>query len=246
MDHGQEPVLGDEISDSTGISNRTALVALILLVPAPSIGTAAAMLVDVTAGPVGQSLYIAGKIWLALLPLLWLRFFMKRRLSWSPAKRGGFVTAAVLGIAISVVIAGVYIVLGSKLVDPEMVRGQAAESGIDNKLVYLGFGLYLCMINSLLEEYVWRWFVFRHCETLVGGPVAIALSAALFTVHHVLALSAQFDWLVTALASAGVFIGGAVWSWCYLRFRSIWPGYVSHLIVDVTILIIGWHLLFGF
>ena len=36
-----------------------------------------------------------------------------------------------------------------------------------------------------------------------------------------------------------------VWSVCYLRYRSIWPGWVSHVAADVAGLAIGWRVLFG-
>ena len=75
--------------------------------------------------------------------------------------------------------------------------------------------------------------------------LAVLASAACFTVHHVTALQAQFDWKVTLLASLGVFIGGAIWSWMYGRYRSVWPGYLSHAIVDVAIYVIGWGIIFG-
>jgi membrane protease YdiL (CAAX protease family) len=109
---------------------------------------------------------------------------------------------------------------------------------------YLAGALYWITANSLMEEYVWRWFVFRKCEVLLGGPAAVVVSALAFTAHHVVALAAQFNWGVTLLASLGVFIGGAAWSWLYLRYRSIWPGYVSHAIVDVPIFVIGYWLIF--
>ena len=70
-------------------------------------------------------------------------------------------------------------------------------------------------------------------------------SACGFTLHHIFALWAQFDWRVTALASLGVFVGGLLWSWLYLRYRSVWPCWVSHAIVDVPIFVIGWWLIFG-
>ena len=79
---------------------------------------------------------------------------------------------------------------------------------------------------------------------MVGAIAAVVLSALLFTVHHVIALRAQFGWNVTLLASAGICVGGAAWSWCYLKYRSIWPGYVSHLVVDATVFVIGWKLIF--
>jgi hypothetical protein len=105
--------------------------------------------------------------------------------------------------------------------------------------------VYLSTINALLEEYVWRWFVFRRCEDLAGGWPAAVLAGLFFTVHHVFALRAQFGWNVTVLGSVGVFAGGVIWSWCYLRYRSIWPGYISHVLADVAFLVIGGLILFG-
>ena len=130
-------------------------------------------------------------------------------------------------------------------IDVELFRESAARIGLDTPTRYLAFAAYLSLVNSLVEEYVWRWFVFRKCEALVGGYPAVLLSAAFFTAHHVFALAAQMPWLVTVIASLGVFAGGAVWSWCYLRYRSIWPGYVSHVVADVAIFWIGWRLLFS-
>ena len=43
----------------------------------------------------------------------------------------------------------------------------------------------------------------------------------------------------------GVMIGGLVWSWMYMRYRSIWPGWVSHAIVDVAVFGVGAWVLFG-
>ena len=96
-----------------------------------------------------------------------------------------------------------------------------------------------------MEEYVWRWFVFRKFEVLLGGKLAVPAAALAFTAHHVIVLAAQFDWPIAVLGACGVFIGGAAWSWLYLRYRSIWPGYVSHAIADAAIFIIGYRLIFG-
>ena len=143
------------------------------------------------------------------------------------------------------VIVGAYFGVGREWIDVELFRQKATENGLGTPARYIGFALYLCTINALVEEYVWRWFVFRKCEALVPGYPAVVLSALFFTVHHVFALAVQTPWRVTVLASVGVFVGGAVFSWCYLRYRSIWPGFVSHIVADLGILWIGWVLLFG-
>jgi membrane protease YdiL (CAAX protease family) len=54
----------------------------------------------------------------------------------------------------------------------------------------------------------------------------------------------QFGWAVTLLGSAGIFVGGLTWSWLYRRYRSTWPGYVSHILADAAVFVIGWLLLF--
>ncbi len=84
----------------------------------------------------------------------------------------------------------------------------------------------------------------RKWETLVGGPLAVVLAAFCFTLHHASALKLYFDWRITLLGSAGVFAGGVLWSGLYLRYRSIWPGFVSHILVDLAMFAVGWHLIF--
>jgi len=227
----------------------SALLALLLLVPAPSIGTALAMSVDATQGTwIGQGVYTLSKVWLVALPLVWLLWVDKRPVSWSPPRKGGLLIGIGIGVVLSAGIYAAYLLLGTQLIDPATVRARAVQVGIGEPAAYLVFAAYLILVNSLLEEYVWRWFVFRKCEATLPagrGSTAVVLSALFFTLHHVIALRAQFDWLPTILASLGVFVGGVVWSWCYFRYQSVWPGYLSHVVVDLTLLLIGWQLIFG-
>ncbi len=223
-----------------------ALLALLLLVPVPSIGVAMWMVVPgVEETTFGKIAYMIGKAWILLLPIVWLKFVDRKPLSLSPPMYGGFGAGIALGLAISALILGAYFLFAYKLIVVEDVRFKVFANGLDTQLKYIAACTALSLVNSLLEEYVWRWFVFRKCEALVGGVVAVALSALFFTFHHIIAIGAQFNWQITLLANIGIFIGGAAWSWCYLKYRSIWPGYVSHLIVDVTVFYIGWRIVFG-
>lgn len=236
-------------SDGTKLSPRaSALLALLLLVPAPSIGTALAMSVGATQGTwFGQGAYTLSKLWLVALPVVWLLWIDGGRPSWSPPLRSGLRVGVGLGVVLSAGIYAAYAISGPQLIDRAQVAASALRVGIGTPTTYVLFAAYLILVNSLLEEYVWRWFVFRKCEAALPtgrGGAAVLLSALFFTLHHVIALKAQFDWLPTILASLGVFAAGVVWSWCYLKYQSIWPGYISHAIVDVTLLWIGWLLIF--
>lgn len=224
---------------------RRAWLALILLVPAPSAGVFFAMVYPPTAGTdIGRVIYAAAKLWILLLPMVWMGRSIFSAGELKPTLRGLSVGIA-SGIAIAACIAATYALIGRQLIDVEQMREAATRNRLDHLAVFTAFGLYTSLINAWLEEYVWRWFVFRQCETIAGGRAAVFWSAALFTAHHVLALKMQTGWDVTLLASLGVFIGGCGWSWCVWRYRSIWPGYASHVLTDIAVFIIGWLILFG-
>ena len=223
---------------------RKALIALALLIPVPSISTWMAM--EVAEGPVGQAVFGAGKLWVFLLPVVWLMVVDRQRPRIPRPSSRGMVAACVTGSLIVLVILVTYLLLGRHWIDASWVAEKAAEVGLDSPTDYLLGTLYWVTINSLLEEYVWRWFVVTRCETLMRRWAAVAASGLFFTLHHVIALDVYFDWRVTALGSVGVFIGGATWSWLYIRYRNIWAAYVSHVFADVVIFAIGWHLIFGF
>lgn len=218
------------------------LVELGLLVPAPTIGTAMAMVV--APGPVGQTVFVLAKAWLVLLPVAWFLWIDKGKPSWSKPTHGGFGTAVLLGVIIAITIGLAYWALGRHWIDPDHVAAMARQNGIGSVTAYVTMTAYWITINSLLEEYVWRWFVVSKCEVLMGPIPAIVTSAACFTIHHTVALNAQFDWRVTVLGSLGVFVGGMVWSWLYVRYRSVWPCYICHALVDIPIFVIGYRLIF--
>jgi hypothetical protein len=224
---------------------RQALFALVLLVPAPSLGTAAAMFWWPEL-MIGKAIFFAGKLWLVALPLVWRLRVDREPLSWSPARHGGFAVATASGLWISLIVFVAYaLAVRGGAIEASSVAERAAKTGLNTLGAFLGGAVYWITANSLMEEYVWRWFVFRQCEVLWGGKLGLVAAALAFTAHHVIALAAQFNWDITLLGSLGVFIGGATWNWLYLRYRSVWPGYVSHAIVDLAIFIIGYRLIFG-
>lgn len=218
------------------------LLALMLTVPAPSLGVFVGLIHPSTAGtPLGKAIFMAAKLWILIVPAVWLVLRRSRADGLAFSGRGIGVGIA-LGLAISIAIACGFFLL-QNFIDFQQVREAAGRVGLNSIAIFFAFAVYTTFVNSLLEEYVWRWFVFRQCEQLMAGAIAVVASALMFTAHHTLALKVYCDWPITLLASGGVFVGGCAWSWCYLRFRSIWPGYVSHIIVDAAIFAVIWRIL---
>ncbi|MHC4123442.1 MAG: CPBP family intramembrane glutamic endopeptidase [Planctomycetota bacterium] len=225
------------------MAKKSSLLALLLLVPVPSIGVLTAMVIAPN-HVFGKLLFFISKFWILLIPIFWLAVVEKQKLSWSKPNLGGFGVAAGLGILISIIIFAMYLTAGKILIEPQVVKDMAVRIGLASPYIYLAGAAYWILVNSVLEEYVWRWFVVRQCRAFMPPWTAIVVSAICFTLHHIIAMQVYFSLLVVVIASLGIFIGGALWSWCYLRYQSIWPGYFSHAVVDVTVFAIGYHLIF--
>jgi membrane protease YdiL (CAAX protease family) len=231
----------EEPSDT--LSPRRALLALSLLAPVPSIGVVFAMLA--TPGPVGRTIFIACKLWLIAFPALWYLLVEGGRPSWSPPRLGGLGVGALTGIAMSAAILAGFYLFGSPLISGAELRAVVESVELGSPATFLAGAAYWVLVNSLVEEYVYRWFVLRQCRALMPDRAAVLGSALVFTVHHVIAVSVYLGPTLTVLGSAGVFLGGAVWSAMYLRFRSVWPSWISHVIVDIAVFAVGWRVLFA-
>jgi membrane protease YdiL (CAAX protease family) len=224
-------------------SRRRAIAALALLVPVPSLGVVAAMVV--APGPMGHALFLAAKVWLLVFPALWYLKVEKGPLSWSPPRLGGLAAGALSGLGCAAIIVLGAWLAGVRTMDLGPLRAAVVEMGLAAPGAYLAAAAGWTMANSLMEEYVYRWFVFRQGEQLFSTTRAMLLSAAVFTLHHIIAISQYLNPPQTVLASTGVFIGGVFWAWLYSRYRSIWPGWISHVLADVAVFGLGWRLLFG-
>jgi membrane protease YdiL (CAAX protease family) len=223
---------------------KKAFLALALLVPAPSLGALFGMVIFPNS-LAGVLLFGASKVWLFGLPVVWLRFVDRTPLSLSPPKQGGFVAGILSGLLLSGFILAAYWALGDALIDRRFLADKLMAIGLGVPGRYAGGAAYWILVNSVLEEYVWRWFCVTQCERLLSKRLAVLCSALCFTLHHMVAMAVYFKAATVLICAGGIFVAGTIWSLMYIRYRSVWPGYVSHAIVDLCIFAIGAALLFG-
>ncbi|MFW6032682.1 MAG: CPBP family intramembrane glutamic endopeptidase [Phycisphaeraceae bacterium] len=219
------------------------ILALLLLVPAPTLG----VLLGLTEEPTALSMaaFAGKKVWILALPITWLLLVDRARPRLPRPTRRGLAIGLGSGVAVFAVIVAAYVLVRGLWIDPGPVRDKLAALGLGNPLTYLAGALYWTLLNSLLEEYVWRWFTFTRCLRLMPMLAAAALSGTLFATHHVFALHYYFDWPIVLLGSLGVFVGGAFWCWLYAVTRDLWGAWLSHVLADAAIFAIGAHLLFA-
>ena len=224
-------------------TRTSAVIALLLLAPVPTLGVVAGL--HATPGTAGLVVFAAAKLWLLLFPAAWYLAIERGRPSWSPPARGGLRVGAAVGAAMAAAILVAYLGVLRAHVDPQPVRQAAVEMGIGSPVSYIAGAAAWILVNSLVEEVVWRWFVLRQLRALLPAALAILGSAGLFTAHHTVAMAAYLSPALLVLGSLAVLVAGACWSFLYLRYDSIWPAWISHVVADIAVFVIGWQLLFS-
>ena len=185
------------------------------------------------------------------LPLLWWRWHRRQvgalpRFGWEGVGWG-----TLFGIAVVATMWIAYfgwLAPAQTLADlPGEVQRKVTGLGCDTPLKFAALGCFYTIIHSLLEECYWRWFMFGGLRRYCRLPTAIVISSLGFMAHHVVVLAKFLGWFspATWLFSCGVAVGGAFWAWLYERSGKLYAPWISHMIVDAGIFLLGYQLVFG-
>lgn len=196
-----------------------------------------------------QSAWLVGKVVQFAFPLIWVLGIQRRRIRWKRPRVAGVVEGAVFGAAIfALMLAAYYLWLGpSGYLAPagEAIAQKVTGFGIRGLPAYVALGCFYSIVHSFLEEYYWRWFAFGQLRRLIPWKTAVVLSSLGFMAHHVIVLSAYFGWFsLAAIAfSLAVAVGGAIWAWLYQRSDSLYGPWLSHVLVDAAIFVVGYTMI---
>ena len=192
-----------------------------------------------------QLFFVSCKIWIFLVPTIWYFKVEKKQFSKNLPTKEGIVWGLTTGVIMSIIILITWFLFNETLDIDGMVEILQSK-GLDNIDLYVLGMFYWIFINSLLEEYVFRWFITtKSSELFSSDTIGIIFSAIMFTLHHAIALHLfGFLWWQTIIACFGLLSAAVIWSWLYIRYRSIWVCWLSHAICDVAVFGIGYTILF--
>lgn len=204
-----------------------------------------------------QAAYSVGKAIQFLLPLfavfLLNRESIKGSISRITASSGNtkawWIGGIVFGLLVVAAMFVIYFLMlvdsavGQRLVDK--VRDKVSGMGLDSVTKFAALGVFYALVHSFLEEYYWRWFVFRYLKRSTSPLIANIISSLGFMAHHVLLLGFFLGWNepLTYVFSLSIAIGGFAWAWIYDRTNSLLIPWISHLIVDAGIFSLGYFLI---
>ncbi|MBO8162313.1 MAG: CPBP family intramembrane metalloprotease [Brevibacillus sp.] len=162
-----------------------------------------------------------------------------RRL-WEPKKRArgeavfvGLVTGVPLFAA---VLAGSWLLFQSG-VEPSAVRMRLTAWGLAPEWL-VPFAFYITVVNSFLEEWLWRGFMLDRLFFMWGRRQALLFSSGFYSLYHLLVASALFGQMWAILITGLIFLVGLLWGGLKLRYGTLYAPWLSHLLADLGLMVV--------
>lgn len=152
-------------------------------------------------------------------------------------RRDGIMHGVILGSVIYGTVLGAFLLFRSFIDLKTIAAGLLDKEGVtgDN---FLWVALYISVVNSFLEELLFRGLAYLHLRRYVPEWFAMLFSAAAFSVYHVAILTGWFVWWVYGLCLLGLFLGGLIFN-LLDRKGGILPSWMAHAGANLAINTIG-------
>ncbi len=156
--------------------------------------------------------------------------------------RKGFLLAFGLGVALFGVILGGYFLLSPVFDFSKIASSLTASTGVD-KSNFLFVSLYISFVNSLLEEFFFRGFVFTNLKNASSRFFAHGFSAVLFSLYHTAMMIGWFSLPLFLLVLVGLAAGGIIFNLLNEKGGTVYVSWVVHMFANFAINTIGFILL---
>jgi len=147
----------------------------------------------------------------------------------------------VLGIAVFLLIIGTYIIL-KQYIDIDTLINEFEGKYKINKSNIVYYGLYITFINSLMEEFFFRGFIFLNIKKLEFRKTAYILSSMAFSIYHIANFQNWFSIALFILVSIGLFVGGIIFNYLDDKQQTFLNSWFVHICADLAIILIGFKI----
>ena len=157
-------------------------------------------------------------------------------------KKKGLISAIILGIGIYILILGGYFLISPYFDFSQISAALTTNAGV-TKDNFLYVSLYISFVNSFLEEFFFRGFVFANLKQLSGRKLAYIFSATAFNLYHVAMMIGWFSSFLFLLVMVGLVFGGMIFNWLNEKLDTFYCSWLTHMFANFAINTIGFILL---
>ena len=130
-----------------------------------------------------------------------------------------------------------FMIFSRQLIDTSSMTNALDKWNLDSGNLFV-FLFMMIVGNSILEEIYWRGYVFSRLKELTGPRNTVILTALFYTSYHLITTVTLFSVTQGLLLSSAVLLVGVFWACLRIKYESIIPAVISHLLADLGLMLI--------
>lgn len=146
----------------------------------------------------------------------------------------------ITGIVIYLSIMIAYYILNKFLDFSSIINSLSMDQNVSGK-DFIFVALYISFCNSLLEEFLFRYFSFIKLSEFLSKKWSYVISSILFAIYHISMVGSSFPLSLILLMIFGLSIGGFIFDYVDDKDKNISNSWIIHMFADFSIMTI-WFL----
>lgn len=111
-----------------------------------------------------------------------------------------------------------------------------------NPTNFIFVGLYITFINSFLEEFFFRGFIFLNLYNIGKERWAYIYSSFLFGIYHIAIFETWFNIGLILISLLGLIVVGFIFDWLNTKSKNFINSWIVHILADSAIILIGFKM----
>nr|WP_300003533.1 type II CAAX endopeptidase family protein [Tissierella sp.] len=149
-----------------------------------------------------------------------------------------FISSLLLGLSTYFLIVGVYFIL-TTYIDLSQIREIVYRSDDINRNNFFYVAIYISLLNSLLEEFFFRGFLFLSLNKTTSKVKAYFISALAFGIYHIGIMADWFNAIIFLLALIALFGVGFIFNYLNEGNKNIYSSWLVHMFANFALNTIG-------
>lgn len=185
---------------------------------------------------------VAKLIIFTLIPIIFIYIIDKKTIKAALNLRSihfkQLLTGIILGLLSFLVIIVSYL-LFKNFINLDQIKDELTTKSNITKMSFIYVGLYIIFVNSFLEEFFFRGFIFLNMYEKFNKKFAYLFSAILFAVYHIAIFKTWFNIYLILLALIGLVVIGVIFNYLDTLSKNFINSYIVHMLADMAIILIG-------
>ncbi len=173
-----------------------------------------------------------------IIPFIFIKILKIKILDNFKVNKKGLLKLIKLGLGVFLIGLVCYFILRNFFDFSKLTKSLMVDQQI-TKEQFIFVALYISFLNSLLEEFMFRFISFLKLSEYSSEKIAYIFSAFMFSIYHAAMIGFSFPFPLTILCLIGLFTLGLLFNYLDSCDKNIYNSWVVHMFCDFVIMLVG-------